>query len=158
MGPILDALRELGGSGKPREVCDLIADRQSISDKKLEETLKSGQTRYYNQVHWARQYLVWEGLLDGSTRGVWSLTPVGYKTSLDTAVVVFGHAQHWISLIVEVLRFWGRSELWIGFAMMYSRSVRRDPGYDYYQTYRSRRRVEEISRFIAPHHRHAYNG
>lgn len=83
MGPILDGLRELGGSGKPREVCDLIVDRQGISDKKLEETLKSGQTRYYNQVHWARQYLVWEGLLDGSTRGVWSLTPIGYKTSLD---------------------------------------------------------------------------
>lgn len=84
MGPILDALRELGGSGKPREVCDLIAEQQGLSDKKLEETLKSGQTRYYNQVHWARQYLVWEGLLDGSTRGVWSLTPPGYKTSLDT--------------------------------------------------------------------------
>ncbi|MGH7863604.1 MAG: restriction endonuclease [Candidatus Binataceae bacterium] len=85
MGPILDALRELGGSGKPREVCDLIAERQGLSDKKLEETLKSGQTRYYNQVHWARQYLVWEALLDGSTRGVWSLTPIGYMTSLDTA-------------------------------------------------------------------------
>lgn len=84
MGPILDALRELGGSGKPREVCDLIAENGGLSDKKLEETLKSGQTRYYNQVHWARQYLVWEGLLDGSTRGVWSLTPAGYKTTLDT--------------------------------------------------------------------------
>jgi restriction system protein len=84
MGPILDALRELGGSGKPREVCDLIAERQGLSDKTLEETLKSGQTRYYNQVHWARQYLVWEGLLDGSTRGIWTLTPLGYKAHLDT--------------------------------------------------------------------------
>ena len=84
MGPILDALRELSGSGKPREVCDLIAERQGLSDKKLEETLKSGQTRYYNQVHWARQYLVWEGLLDGSTRGIWTLTPLGYKAHLDT--------------------------------------------------------------------------
>jgi restriction system protein len=85
MGPILDALRELGGSGKPREVSDLIAERQGLSDKKLEETLKSGQTRFYNQVHWARQYLVWEGFLDGSTRGVWALTPPGYKAKLDTA-------------------------------------------------------------------------
>ncbi len=84
MGPILDALRELRGSGKPREVCDLIAERDGLSNKKLEETLKSGQTRFYNQVHWARQYLVWEGLLDGSTRGVWSLTPAGYKATLDT--------------------------------------------------------------------------
>lgn len=82
MGPILDALRQLGGSGKPREVCDLIAEREGLSDKKLEETLKSGQTRFYNQVHWARQYLVWEDLLDGSTRGVWSLTAAGYKLKL----------------------------------------------------------------------------
>ncbi len=83
MGPTLDALRELGGSGKPREVVDLIAERLGISDEKLEETLKSGQTRFYNQVHWARQYLVWERLLDSSTRGVWTLTSKGYETSLN---------------------------------------------------------------------------
>ncbi len=83
MGPTLEALRELDGSGKPREVVDLIAEKSGISDKKLEETLKSGQTRFYNQVHWARQYLVWEGLLDSSTRGVWTLTPKGFETSLN---------------------------------------------------------------------------
>lgn len=83
MGPVLDALRELGGSGKPREVLDLIAERRGLTDTKLEEILKSGQTRFYNQVHWARQYLVWEGLIDGSTHGVWSLTSTGYTTSLD---------------------------------------------------------------------------
>jgi len=85
MGPMLNALRELGSSGKPREVCDLIAQRSEISDKKLEETLKSGQTRFYNQVHWARQYLVWEGLLDGSVRGTWTLTSKGYETKLNEA-------------------------------------------------------------------------
>ncbi|MEK6288761.1 MAG: restriction endonuclease [Acidobacteriota bacterium] len=83
MGPVLDALRELGGSGKPREVLDLVADRHGLSDANLEATLKSGQTRFYNQVHWARQYLVWEGLVDGSTHGVWSLTSTGFETSLD---------------------------------------------------------------------------
>ncbi len=83
MGPILDAIRELGGSGKPREVCDLVAERSTVTDKSLEESLKSGQTRFYNQVHWARQYLVWEGLLDGSTHGVWALTPTGYEAKLD---------------------------------------------------------------------------
>ena len=83
MGPVLDALRELGGSGKPREVSELVAERCGLTDDKLDETLKSGQTRYYNQIHWARQYLVWEGLLDGSTRGVWALTSKGYETQLD---------------------------------------------------------------------------
>jgi restriction system protein len=92
MGPILDVLRDLGGSGKPREVCDLIAERLAVSDEKLEETLKSGQTRYYNQVHWARQYLVWEGLLDGSTHGVWALAPSGYEATLneEAARQIFG--------------------------------------------------------------------
>lgn len=83
MGPMIDAIRDLGGSGKPREVVDRIAEKCDLSDARLEETLKSGQTRFYNQTHWARQYLVWEGLLDSSTRGVWTLTPKGYKTSLD---------------------------------------------------------------------------
>lgn len=82
MGPTLDALRELGGSGKPREVAELIADRYGITNKRLDETLKSGQSRFYNQVNWARQYLVWEGLLDGSTRGVWILTEKGNATHL----------------------------------------------------------------------------
>ena len=83
MGPILNALRDLGRSGKPREVCDLIAERHAVSNEKLQETLRSGQTRFYNQVHWARQYLVWEGLLDGSTHGVWALTPTGYDATLN---------------------------------------------------------------------------
>jgi len=79
MGPILDALRSLGGSAKPSEVCSWIAQEVKLPNKELEETLQSGQTRFYNQVHWARQYLVWEGLLDGSRRGVWGLTTEGWK-------------------------------------------------------------------------------
>jgi restriction system protein len=83
MGPILEALRQLGGSGRPREVSEVIEERFDIDDRKLTATLKSGQTRYYNQLHWARQYLVWEGLLDDATHGVWALTPAGYRTALD---------------------------------------------------------------------------
>lgn len=83
LGPVLDALRALGGSGKPREVCDYVAEHMSVPSAILDATLKSGQTRFYNQVHWARQYLVWEGLLDGSTHGVWTLTKAGYEAKLD---------------------------------------------------------------------------
>jgi restriction system protein len=83
MGPLLDALRELGGSGKPREVSERIAERLGIPDKKQEESLKSGQSRFHNQVAWARQYLVWEGLLNSSTRGVWTLTEKGNETELN---------------------------------------------------------------------------
>ncbi|MDO9054595.1 MAG: winged helix-turn-helix domain-containing protein [Gallionella sp.] len=62
-GPLLDALRDLGDSGKPREVSTRIATNLNLSDEILDQTLKSGSNRFHNQVAWARQYLVWEGLL-----------------------------------------------------------------------------------------------
>lgn len=81
-GPLLDALRDLGGSAAPREALDRIADAEKVPESLRNEVLKSGQERFYNQVHWARQYLVWERLIDSSRRGVWSLTPLGHKTRL----------------------------------------------------------------------------
>jgi restriction system protein len=48
-----------------------------------EITIKSGANRFHNQVQWARQYLVWEGLLDDSKRGIWALSPLGWKTRID---------------------------------------------------------------------------
>ncbi len=83
MGPLLNALRELGGSGRPREVSSLIAERNNLKPDRLEETTKSGQARFHNQVAWARQYLVWEGLLDGSRHGVWALSAKGQIAELD---------------------------------------------------------------------------
>lgn len=82
-GPTLDALRQLGGSGKPKEVVEQISKNLNIPDNVLEETMKSGILRFQNQVAWARQYLVWEGYLDDNTRGVWTLTRLGYKTQLN---------------------------------------------------------------------------
>lgn len=72
-GPILDALRKLGGSGTPQEVSDEIANNLKISDEKKEELTSSGIPRFHNQVCWARQYLVWEGIIENSKRGIWKL-------------------------------------------------------------------------------------
>jgi restriction system protein len=81
-GPLLEALRRLGGSGTREEVTERIATDLSISDQVQNELLPSGELRYRNQVHWARFYLAKEGLLDSSKRGVWSLTEKGRATSL----------------------------------------------------------------------------
>lgn len=81
-GPLLDALRGLGGSAKPDEAVDRIAEDQNISDETLNELLPSGVPRFRNRVAWARFYLVKEGLLDSSKHGVWSLTDKGFKTTL----------------------------------------------------------------------------
>ena len=81
-GPLLDALRGLGGSGTPDEVVERIAQDLGLSDEVQNELLPSGELRYRNQVAWARFYLVREGLLDSSKRGVWSLTERGRATTV----------------------------------------------------------------------------
>lgn len=81
-GPLLDALRGLGGSGTPDEVVERIAHDLGLSDEVQNDLLPSGQPRYRNQVAWARFYLVREGLLDSSKRGVWSLTEQGRSSVL----------------------------------------------------------------------------
>lgn len=77
INPVLDSLRKLGGSARPAEVCPAIAKDLSLSDSILEERLTNGVSRFENQVHWARFYLVKDGYIDSSRRGVWSLTEKG---------------------------------------------------------------------------------
>ena len=78
LGPVIEAIRELGGSGRPDEVRAVIARMLSISEAGQSEPLPSGvQTRFENQVHWARFYLAKAGYIDSSQRGVWTLTEKG---------------------------------------------------------------------------------
>lgn len=72
--PILEVLRELGGSGTASEIVDRSLEIAKVSEAEQEAVNKNGLSRVKNQVHWARQYLVWSGYLDSSRRGVWSLT------------------------------------------------------------------------------------
>lgn len=81
-GPLLDALRKLGGSGTPDEAAEQVAKDMGLSDAEQNELLPSGGLRYRTNVAWARFYLVREGLLDSSKRGVWSLTERGRTTHL----------------------------------------------------------------------------
>lgn len=80
--PVINALIELGGSGRPEEVEEAIVERLELSEEERNEQIPSGQSRFSNKVNWARFYLVKAGLIDSSTRGVWSLTEKGRATSL----------------------------------------------------------------------------
>ena len=80
--PLIDVLKELGGSGKLTEVTDLVIEKLNISEKEQAATLKSGSSRVRNQIAWARMYLVKSGFMDSSQRGVWNLTEKGLKSSL----------------------------------------------------------------------------
>jgi len=83
-GPILDALRALNGSAKPREITQWIGDNFNIPDEVMNERYeKSKVLKFSNQLAWARQYLVWEELLASSKHGVWTLTSKGWQTKID---------------------------------------------------------------------------
>lgn len=96
--PVLIALKQLGGSGSPAEVVAVIAENEKIPESFQKEKLKSGGLRFNNQVHFARQYLLWAGLLGSSQRGIWTLTEKGTATELthDEALTIFKeqHALH----------------------------------------------------------------
>jgi restriction system protein len=77
LNPVLDALRDLGGSARPREVYDWVAKHLNVSDAKRSEANKSGESRFENDVAWARFYLVRSAYVDSSRHGVWSLSETG---------------------------------------------------------------------------------
>ncbi|MGA2005644.1 MAG: DUF262 domain-containing protein [Terriglobales bacterium] len=81
-GPLLDALRTLGGSGTPDDAVERIVLDLGLSDETRGELLASGESRLRNQVAWARFYLVQEGLIDASLRGTWSLTERGRSANI----------------------------------------------------------------------------
>jgi restriction system protein len=88
INPIINVLRESGGSGRSSEVTDMVIEELNISDDELEDTLRSGGSRIKNQIHWARMVLVKIGFIDSSQRGVWSLTEKGLTTDLSIGDLV----------------------------------------------------------------------
>lgn len=102
-GPLLDALRELGGSGTPAEVVEEIANAMKLPDDVQNELLDSGAPRFHNQVAWARFYLTREGFIDSSKRGIWSLTEAGRATTItqEQARAIF---QKWVKVFAEARR------------------------------------------------------
>src|SRR6266480_1234537 len=80
--PIIEVLLESGGTGTPSEIVDRSLEIAKVSESEQQAVNKNGQSRIKNQVHWARQYLVWDGYLDSSKRGVWSLTDKGRSTDI----------------------------------------------------------------------------
>ncbi len=82
--PVINALIALGGSGRPEEVEEAIAEQLGLGESERNEQIPSGQSRFSNKVNWARFYLAKAGLIDSSTRGVWSLTEKGRATTLNS--------------------------------------------------------------------------
>lgn len=80
MNPVILALKQLGGSGTNEEIDSRVGDILKIPSEQL-ETLhnpeKGGITEIEYRLHWTRTYLKKYGVIDNSSRGIWSLTPRG---------------------------------------------------------------------------------
>ena len=77
MNPLLRALKALGGSGSIDEIYDKVVELEKLSDEvlaQLHDPERSTLTEVGYRLAWARTYLKKFGLLDNSTRGVWSLS------------------------------------------------------------------------------------
>lgn len=83
MKPVLTALKELGGQGKPQEVRSVIAKNEHLTEDELTETRgKNNVNRFENEVAFARNYLVTGGYLDKSVHGLWKMTDSGWNVDM----------------------------------------------------------------------------
>lgn len=86
--PTLQALHQLGGSGRNDEIEQKIAEIMELSDDDVNAIHRGNTTKLSYRAAWARNYLKRYGLIENSQRGVWSLTPKGLNTdSVDKAHV-----------------------------------------------------------------------
>jgi restriction system protein len=80
MNPVLEALRLLGGSGTNEEIDNKVAEIVKIPSEQLEilhNPEKGGMTEIEYRLMWTRTYLKKYGLVENSSRGIWSLTKTG---------------------------------------------------------------------------------
>jgi restriction system protein len=78
MNPLLRAMNALGGSGSTDEIYDKVVELEQLPEDVLAQPHdpdKSNQTEVAYRLAWARTYLKKYGLLENSSRGIWSLTP-----------------------------------------------------------------------------------
>ena len=77
--PLLQAVRNLGGSASVAEQEDEVATILKLTDAEVSEIHRSNRTKLSYRLAWARNYLKRYGVLDNSSRGVWALTSEGQK-------------------------------------------------------------------------------
>jgi restriction system protein len=92
MNPLLTALQGLGGSGSIEEIYAKTVEIIGLPDDvlaQLHDPEKSSLTEVGYRLAWARTYLKKYGLLENSSRGIWSLTEKARTSeSINSAEVV----------------------------------------------------------------------
>lgn len=80
MNPVIRAIKTLGGSGTIEEIYNKVTESEKIPSDQLEvlhNPEKGGMTEIEYRLMWTRTYLKQYGIIENSSRGVWSLTEKG---------------------------------------------------------------------------------
>ena len=81
--PLIQALRDLGGSGTPAEARAKIIENKQLSEDEINETRgRNNVNKFENEVAFARNYLVNAGYIDKSVYGIWTLTEAGKSVDM----------------------------------------------------------------------------
>ena len=81
--PLIQALRDLGGSGTPAEARAKINENEQLSEDEINQTRgKNNVNKFENEVAFARNYLVNAGYIDKSVYGIWTLTEAGKSVDM----------------------------------------------------------------------------
>ncbi|WP_425156200.1 winged helix-turn-helix domain-containing protein [Candidatus Binatus sp.] len=88
--PLLCFIYYNGGSNysvRPSETYEPLAGFFMLSEEDKRRPRPDGYTgvHWKNYVQWARQRLINHGFLDGSTRGIWRLSPAGVNLASNVA-------------------------------------------------------------------------
>jgi site-specific DNA-methyltransferase (cytosine-N4-specific) len=114
--PLLEAIAEAGGRARPRDLYQSLADRLNLDDGARETQKVCGDGQRYNvfeqQVRWARQTAVAQGLIATPKRGIWELADPAYDKlkkarrgqvvliyTLDDGIALWAHAEEAASAI-----------------------------------------------------------
>jgi restriction system protein len=76
-GPLIQALQEMGGSASSNDATDKTAEIVGITDAERAALSPGGVPLIYNQIAWARLYLIKAGFMESPRRGIWALTKRG---------------------------------------------------------------------------------
>ena len=98
-GPVIKALKDLGGRANPKDVRERIAINEKLSKEELSETRgKTKTNKFANEVAFARNYLAYEGLIDKSDRGIWALSEKGMECEM-TEQYASDIFQKWVDIL-----------------------------------------------------------
>jgi restriction system protein len=91
--PTLTALHSLGGSASVSEIEDFVVEFMKLTEHEVNDIHRGTATKLNYRLRWARNHLKHFGLLENSSRGVWSLTSSGQKTTsvLPSEVIKVAH-------------------------------------------------------------------